>query len=1673
MTYRYLLSGRYYALLLLLLLPLTGKAQTFGNEWINYNQQYFKIPTTQSGIYRITKSDLQAAGFPVVAVDPRRMQLFHRGQEQAVYINGEGDAIFNDDDYIEFYGQGNDGTLDAELYQPASAQPHPYYNLYSDTTAYFLTWRLDNGLGKRMENFYEPNTSNLPAETFHWEEKRLVLTNVYSAGRRFDERNIDGEASFGHYDYGEGWTDTVVVKKFYSYDYSFTDIANVTDVGQKPKLEVVIAGRLNVKHQVEISAGPNAAGLRSLGIGEFYYFSTYKFTKELEVSDISPAGEIVVRLRVNGFADTNSDAASVSLIRVLFPQAVNAMGASQKTFMLHANPADKSYVEIGNPAPGAVLFDITNPNSVRRVSTSLVGGKLAAVINRTSQGRNLFMNTGFISSPALRRIRFRNIDPAVPNYIVISHPSLMKPAGGFPDVVRGYAGYRASAAGGGYDTLVVDVDLLYNQFSYGELTPLAFRRFADFMTKKGKPESMFLIGRSYYPQAMRKDPNRYSKDLVPTGGYPGSDVALTAGLEGVPFVPSIPTGRINATTPQHVLDYLNKVKEHESTLADALWRKNLLHLSGGRTPHELRQFKFYVDDFKLVAQGAYLGGKVATLSKKTDSSVELINVAEQVNNGISLLTFFGHSSPDYTDIEIGNCSNDVLGYRNKGRYPMILVNGCLAGDIFGGRPTFGEDWILTPNRGAVLFMAHSGTGYTVPLKRFTDWFYRTAFGDSTYIGKPAGAIHKETIRRFTNGLTQDDLYTTHAEAITLQGDPAVSLAPLTKPDYYTSGSQLFLKSFDNSQITAATDSFQVGIIVSNYGSINRNPFPVSVKRTYGDGTVQQYDTVFYAPVFYQDTLYFTVKNAGIISGGSQRFEVSLDVTNKIAELNEMNNLGVLEYIMPSVGAIPLFPREYSIVNKQPVQFVAQSTVTPVRSRSYLIELDTAHTFTSPGKRSTTVTAGLLPMWTTDLLSAAQSHDSTVYYWRIRYADLPEGADNTWAESSFIYISNSPEGWSQSRFPQFSKASLNRINRNTNTVKWEFAEVSTRIKVTTYGINSSVEAYKKVELIVNNGTVVFDGRCGANNLVGVAFNKATVQPYSVNPALNCGRDPYISNALSDGYLNSGGLAAYIDAVPFGDYVLLFTSGGINFTGWTAGMQQKLTEIGADPDKVTQLQNGHPYIILGKKGGAPGSATEILADYTAAITPDGQVLTLESNLPGRFDKGVIMSTLIGPASQWGTLYHAIKLSEDFSYDHWQLDVVGLNLQGQETVVAKDIKNSPLPIDFINSVQYPYLKLRLQAKDTVNLTPPQLYKWQVIYDGVPEGLINPEMVAADTYQVPEKTEGENFTLPFVFHNISPRPFTDSLTVQYTLLNITSRRQQVYSFKVKPLAAGDTVKFTIPVKAADMGGNNRLQVFVNPRIQLEQNYANNIFEVPFKVYQDKIHPVLDVTFDGVRIMDGDIVSPSPLIAVSLKDENKLQIKKDTVGMELYLKKCKDCPYERIALNSPEVRWVPAGGENDFRLEYQPKGLTDGIYTLSVQGTDVSGNLSSVRESPYRISFEVVNESRITHFYPYPNPFSSSTRFVFTLTGAVIPDQIKIQIMTVSGKVVREITQDELGPIRIGNNISAYAWDGADEFGDKLANGVYLYRVITKAGGQTIERRATAADKAFHKEYGKLYILR
>ena len=185
------------------------------------------------------------------------------------------------------------------------------------------------------------------------------------------------------------------------------------------------------------------------------------------------------------------------------------------------------------------------------------------------------------------------------------------------------------------------------------------------------------------------------------------------------------------------------------------------------------------------------------------------------------------------------------------------------------------------------------------------------------------------------------------------------------------------------------------------------------------------------------------------------------------------------------------------------------------------------------------------------------------------------------------------------------------------------------------------------------------------------------------------------------------------------------------------------------------------------------------------------------------------------------------------------------------------------------------------------------------------------------------------------------------------------------------------------------------------------------------------------------------------------------------------------IDLNTTDwVQFMPAtdaqtqDGNNVAKFILTPTFTVNGWYQLKVTARDRSGNNFAAK--PYLITFEIDNKPSVTNVLNYPNPFTSQTRFVFTLRGSEVPTTFKIQILTASGRVVREISHAELGPMHIGNNISEFAWDGTDQFGSPLANGLYLYRVVVKMNGVEMERRASGADDWISEHgWGKMYLLR
>lgn len=379
-----------------------------------------------------------------------------------------------------------------------------------------------------------------------------------------------------------------------------------------------------------------------------------------------------------------------------------------------------------------------------------------------------------------------------------------------------------------------------------------------------------------------------------------------------------------------------------------------------------------------------------------------------------------------------------------------------------------------------------------------------------------------------------------------------------------------------------------------------------------------------------------------------------------------------------------------------------------------------------------------------------------------------------------------------------------------------------------------------------------------------------------------------------------------------------------------------------------------------------------------------------------------------------------------------------------------------------------------DSVNYTAYQLRYWRVNCVPVPEGAISPNIL----FQMDTLLDvGQPLNLRIAFKNISDAPF-DSLKVKMIVTDKNNVPNIIPVPRQRPLVSGDTLILTTTINTRNLTGWNDLYVDFNPdNDQPEQYLFNNFGFKSFYVKPDSLNPLLDVTFDGEHILNKDIVSSKPHVLIKLKDEAKWMILTDTSLVTVKVR-YPDGSLHSFYFNNDTLQFTPAtsapNADNTASINFLPYFPQDGEYELIISGRDESNNQAGNIE--YRVAFEIINKPMISNMLNYPNPFTTSTAFVFTLTGSDIPQNIKIEILTITGKIVREITKDELGPLHIGRNITDFKWDGTDQYGQKLANGIYLYRVVTNLNGKSLDKyKATDdnTDKYFNKGYGKMYLMR
>ncbi|HEV7348807.1 C25 family cysteine peptidase [Telluribacter sp.] len=980
-------------------------AQTsYGNEWINPQQTYLRIPVVQTGWYRLSPAELERAGIPLASLPARSLQLFRRGREVAISVTGEADGRLDATDFIEFYGEKNDGTLDSLLYLAPAAQPHTKYSLYSDTAAYFLTWRTDGLPGRRMAQVPQ---SSLTGSTNEYLAKDLhIIRENYPAGRLYPEgSNYDNGTALTPYDYSEGWTSTLFkTDTWKTFTLPLTEVKSSS--AQPVQLEVLLTSHTDRNHRAEVWLGTAQAPVRKLGEVTWIGYKSVLFKATLPGSDLPATG-----LVVSVVPKIEREEISVGYLNLLYPRA-GQLAATTPQQLLHF-PSGGAPARFNVTATGTPRFiDVSDPALPRLLSASGTGSKVQVPLAGSRQVLAVQQPFGVTG---LRQISFKAIEATRTDFLIISHPLLRQPVPGtqVADAVQAYANYRASAAGGGYYPLVLNAQEVFDQFNYGEPGPHGMRRLITWLSEKGKLKHVFLIGQAREPQAGRHAPNVRDQDMVPTTGWPGSDAALSMGLGNAPAdVPLVPVGRLQAVTGRIVWDYLQKVKQHEAQPDLAPWRKNILHLSGGRSLNELTTFRSFVDQFKEIVDSTYLGASFKTLSKQTDEPVERLNLAPHINEGVALMTMFGHSSLEVTDIELGDPTNDALGYRNRERYPAVLMNGCALGNFYFGPTTTSTRWVNAPERGAVLFVAHTHNGRTGNLIAYTNTFYEV-LADKAFINQSFGTIQQETIRR----LMQNDgsVYArATAQQMTLQGDPAIRIFPARLPDYSWKTPTIEISDPTGGTPNAASDSLRVQAVVANYGRYPEGTsYTLRVRRSQNNALLGEYTFSRKAVLLY-DTLTIYVPKIKDGLGGDEQWELVLDPQNSISEADENNNRLTTEIYIAEGRATPLLPAPNATLVMPAMNLVAQ---VPYQSAGYSVvfEWDLSPDFGSAAFRRETVQSkdvhATLPITLT-------GEGAKTVYWRVyitgeqpslprSFSYNPKGLATATLPEGIAYIKSSP------------------------------------------------------------------------------------------------------------------------------------------------------------------------------------------------------------------------------------------------------------------------------------------------------------------------------------------------------------------------------------------------------------------------------------------------------------------------------------------------------------------------------------------------------------------------------------------------------------------------------------------------------------------------------------------
>jgi hypothetical protein len=201
-----------------------------------------------------------------------------------------------------------------------------------------------------------------------------------------------------------------------------------------------------------------------------------------------------------------------------------------------------------------------------------------------------------------------------------------------------------------------------------------------------------------------------------------------------------------------------------------------------------------------------------------------------------------------------------------------------------------------------------------------------------------------------------------------------------------------------------------------------------------------------------------------------------------------------------------------------------------------------------------------------------------------------------------------------------------------------------------------------------------------------------------------------------------------------------------------------------------------------------------------------------------------------------------------------------------------------------------------------------------------------------------------------------------------------------------------------------------------------------------DKIGPEIKTYLNSENFVMGGITNENPNLIVKLKDANGINTVGNGIGHNLTATITKDTKSETIDLNQYYESKLDSYQEGE--INYPFNKLAAGNYTLKIKAWDVFNN-----SSESNTAFTVVSSEglQLQHVLNYPNPFTTHTNFIYEHNQACQQLDARVQIFTVSGKLVKTIDNSFFATGFRGQDIP---WDGKDDFGNAIGRGTYIYKL-------------------------------